>query len=446
VVNQTLKKWHIRQIVTLMLLFAVLTLCMPISPHPTKAFNSVASTTGNLIGDFFLIGTDAGQPRYFQQYASIAYNPHRMEYLVVWHNARPVYPDIQAQRVGKDGQLVGGPFYIAGGNNRQRRYPDVVYNTVQREYLVVWEEIPDNGHANIYMQVVGPTGGLVGNAIPLGTDPEIANCYKPAVAYASTADSYMVVWERMVQNALSGDIEAQVIPGSGSFVPNNIVIATGTTNVDHSEPDIAYNRSRNEYLVVWTRFDISSDVKDIWGRIITRNGILLGSELLIGFHTLDEYNASVVGTPTAPNFGGYYVVWEAKYTATDHDIYGRQVGWDGLLPVEYYEISRTTQDETEPALAYSESKKQFYAAWTRVVNASLGMTDIRGRVFKIPAAVVANESVAGAWTYARRPAVAAGPTGDFFTVWDDAPWIPDRDVYGRLWGIRIYVPAVMRKA
>jgi len=95
----------------------------------------------------------AGEVHY-QLKPSIAYNPDRQEYLVVWYNERPVYPDIKAQRVGVDGQLVGGPCYIAGGEGAKRRYPDVVYNPTHQEYLVVWEELLDEGHSNIISQRV----------------------------------------------------------------------------------------------------------------------------------------------------------------------------------------------------------------------------------------------------------------------------------------------------
>ena len=35
----------------------------------------------------------------------------------------------------------------------------------------------------------------------------------------------------------------------------------------HADPDIGYNRSRNEYLIVWTREDKNVGAKDIWGRV-----------------------------------------------------------------------------------------------------------------------------------------------------------------------------------
>jgi hypothetical protein len=453
--HSTVRFGSFLKVFTLLLLIGLI-FCIPSNSKPFQISADMsaasASTAGELLGDFFIIGKDPlppPEPQFDQVSPSVAYNPHRQEYLVVWHNERPVYPDIQAQRVGKNGQLVGGPFYIAGGPGEQRRYPDVAYNVKQQEYLVVWESIPDTGQANIYAQRVGPTGGLNGSEFYLGAGWALVNRYTPAVAYGYTSDSYMVVWERVVQNAVSGDIEGQVIPGSGIPILLNFIIAEGKTTVDHSEPDIAYNRSRNEYLVVWTRLDKNAmpNVKDVWGQALTAGGGTQGNDFYVGYHTSDDYNPSVAGRPTSPDYGGFYVVWEMEYSTSDLDIYGKSVTWNGtnyVIAATYHEISTASYVDSEPAIAYSEDNDQFFVAWKRIMNQAWGNTNIRGQVFNPSRSVVAHESLVGAVYYAEHPAVAAGPTGDFLTVWDDYPWSADRDVYGRIWGIRIYLPAAMR--
>jgi len=391
-----------------------------------------AAAAGSFLGDWFVIGTDAAPPLFGQLSPSIAFNPDRGEYLVVWHNERPVYPDIQAQRVDPSGELVGPPFYIAGGPGARRRFPDVVYNPAHQEYLVVWEELPDGGTSNIYSQRVGANGLLIGGATVLGSGPEVASCTAPAVAYASTSDLYMVVWQRLVQGSTSSDIEAQILSGTGTTVGWNFLVVSGTVTVHNEDPDIAYNRSRNEYLIVWTREDRNIWVKDIWGRIITRDGVLLGSEFFIGYHTSDDVHASVVGTPGAPNFGGYYVVWAMQYAAGDFDIYGRVVGWDGLLG-SYDTISDEVDNETDPSIAYDEEQELFFVAWSRVTNIVLGTRDLVGLPYLPGAPQGGYESFVGGWSYPIQSAVAPGPNGDFLVAWEDAPYISDRDVYGRAW-------------
>jgi hypothetical protein len=40
--------------------------------------------------------------------------------------------------------------------------------------------------------------------------------------------------------------------------------------------------------------------------------------------------------------------------------------------------------------------------------------------------------------------VAAGLRGDFLVAYDDVPYTSDRDIYGQMWGNRVYVPLVQR--
>ena len=391
-----------------------------------------AGSAGSFAGDVFVIGTDAGPPEFDQLSPSIAFNPDRGEYLVVWHNERTVYPDIQAQRVAAGGGLVGGPFYISGGPGAQRRHPDVVYNPAHQEFFVVWEELPDGGRSNIHAQRVGPTGLLVGSPVVLGSGPELASCVLPAVAYASTSDLYMVVWQRLVEAALSDDIEGQILSGTATTVGGNFLVATGTFTVDHGEPDIAYNRSRNEYLIVWTRTDRNVPVNDVWGRLITRDGVFLSPEFWIGYHTSDDFYATVVGTPTAPGFGGYYPVWATLYSPGDTDIYGRVVGWDGLME-PYNEISTSIFDDNHPCVAYDEALGHFFIAWVRLRDSLLGYTDIVGFPYLPDSPQDSLQWFVNGFSYPERPAIAAGFEGEFLVVWDDVPAGSNRDVYGRVW-------------
>ena len=47
---------------------------------------------------------------------------------------------------------------------------------------------------------------------------------------------------------------------------------------------------------------------------------------------------------------------------------------------------------------------------------------------------------------ADHPAVGAGAAGDFLVAFDDDPWMAnDWDIYGRLWGNRVYLPGVLKR-
>ena len=132
-----------------------------------------------------------------------------------------------------------------------RTNPDVAYNEQDHDYYVVWQ-YQDGTYMRIRGKPFDPTGPTYGS-MQLSTGAALKNCYEPAIAYASSAHSFIVVWERHVTSSLASDIEAQILTGGGSFDGNNFFIKQGAINNSHSQPDVAYNRSRNEYLVAWTQ-------------------------------------------------------------------------------------------------------------------------------------------------------------------------------------------------
>ena len=413
------KRW----VGVLVMVSLVVTMMVPVVVFAGRPIGASDLNISNLAGD-------QGNP-------SVAYNAAAGEYLVVWHNERAVYPDIQAQRVGVDGELVGGPFYIAGGPGFQRRNPDVVYNPVRHEYLVVWEELPDGGESNVFAQRVGATGLLIGSPTGMGNTPVQTSRFRPAVAHASTSDLYMVVWQNLLHGNTSHDIEAQILRGDGLLFSGDFRVAIGSATLDHTEPDIAYNRSRNEHLIVWTRHDLNVQIKDVWGQIITRDGVSLGPNFFIGYHTSNDFDAAVVGTPVAPGFGGYYVVWTMEYSPGDLDIYGKEVGWDGLTGT-YDQISTAGYySDSEPVVAYDEWQKQFFVAWSRVAPEPDTERGVVGFPYlpKDPRGPLERFVAGSAIPF--QPAIAPGPGGDFLVTWSDAPRTIDRDVFGRIWSFSV---------
>ena len=125
---------------------------------------------------------------------SVAYNSQRQEYLVVLWKDRPGCDDIRAERVARNGRRLGG-LWVAAGCPADRSHPDVAYNTQANEYLVVWLE-EDGGLSKVKAQRLWADGQLKGGQITvfsgvLGSQTSA----HPAVAYASTSNKYLVVWQ-----------------------------------------------------------------------------------------------------------------------------------------------------------------------------------------------------------------------------------------------------------
>lgn len=411
---------------------------------PVQGFNA-ASAGGGPIGYSFTIIDESET----EVNPAVAYSSDREEYLVVWYNDRPGNDDIRAQRVSKDGTLVGGAFYISAGSGADRRYPDVAYNSKNNQYLVVWEHYESASGYSIHARRVSGTGQVLDSMdiVVRGPGYNLYTPAEPAVAYAYTSDKYLVVWqETWHPTPISKNIEGQVVSSSGSL-ESSATISQDTGNGDYrDEPDVAYNRSRNEYLVVWQQRDHTVNEYDIYARRVQGNGTPMSpASIAIDTDPADQLNPAAAAIPTEPNKGYYLVVYEDHTNAGDADIYARKVKGEGTTDGNLFHISRPNEDQSHPAVAGNESNQQYLVAWTHEDYSPPFIFDgIVGRAVSIDGTLLNDETALGGID-ADNAAIASGPTGDFLVAFDDQPLLASsRGIYGQLWGNRVYLPLALR--
>jgi hypothetical protein len=99
-----------------------------------------------------------------------------------------------------------------------------------------------------------------------------------------------------------------------------------------------------------------------------------------------------------------------------------------------------SEDTFNPAVAGNEAAERYLVAWTLPAGA---VTGIKGRTVST-AGVRGTEAWVGE-ANADHAASAGGSFGDFLVAFDALP-VPTnaRDIYGRLWGNRVYLPLVLR--
>jgi hypothetical protein len=368
---------------------------------------------------------------------AIAYNSQRQEYLVVWYNDRAGCDDIRAQRISKTGGLIGGPFYISAGCPADRRYPHVAYNSAHDQYLVVWEQQDiSSGYSIKGRRVVG-TGGVLDTS-----DIDIrsygGNLYTPAtpaVAYASTSDRYLVVWsETWHPMPITWDIYGQVMTSAGVLDGSRFSISHGSDG--REQPDLAYNRHANRYLVVWQQ-----KVGTLWevhGQQVHGGGGLYQSDIAIAQYSFSSTSPVVAAIPTCPSNNKFLVVWGNSSGGTP--LLGRLVGEDGTPAVNPV-LASLALDKVGRAVAGNESSQQYLVAWPQ----SFGVMDkpISGQTFNCDGTWGNYVEFSG--VAATNPAVAGGPGGDFMVGWQDQPiWATNTNLYGQLWGNRVYIPMIMK--
>jgi len=439
---------HTRHLVPLILaaMALLITVGAGRAPHPRverekPPASQAVSNNINPVGNSLTISNESSL---VELSPAIAYNSTSGEYLAVWYNDRPGNDDIRAQRIAKDGRLLGGPFYIsAAGDGIDRRYPRIAYNSKSDQYLVVWEHQESSTGYSIHGRRISSTGQVIDSS-----DLEIrgagANLYtplKPAVAYAYSSDKYLVVWEETWHPLpIATSIVGQVVLGTGALEGSLITISQDPGGYFRTNPDLAYNLGRNEYLVAWEQIDpnTSPQLTDIYIRRVTGNGELLFPESTqLAYYTVSSTAPAVAAMPIQPD-GQYFVTWESHYTPDEWDIIGVLISPDGA-PQAYFDIAASGADERQPSVSACLKRSQYLVTWKQVPTPSLLLSNIAGRLVTTMGSLAA-DPIYLTGMVSDHPRLATGWLGDFMTVYDDIPLTPDSGIYGQLIGNRSYLP------
>jgi hypothetical protein len=377
---------------------------------------------------------------------AVAYNSVRSEYLVVWYNDRAGNDDVRGQRLAADGHSLGSPFYIAAGAGADRRQPDVAYCSQQDQYLVVWQhQEPATGYS-IHARRVSGTGLVLDPSDIVARAPGY-NMYTPAdpaVAYSSTSDRYLVVWDETWHPLpITRDVMGQVVAPNGALVGSAITVADDTTGNYRDLPALAYNRGRDEFLVAWQEWSPGANLWDIYARRVTGVGLLLDpTEIEICRLTLNSTRPSVAAIANVAGDGQYLVAYEIEITSTNFDAGARHVSSGGsALPG--FRAASSGASESQPVVAGSESTHSFLSTWTRAADPPFAWTYAQAREVAPAGGGMLGIQLAGG-VFGNNPDAVAGAPGDFLVVFEDSVLGGDSGIYGRLFGQRVYVPLALR--
>ncbi len=396
-----------------------------------------ASKAGAPIGFNFPISALGDQ----QVFPAVAYSSEREEYLVVWHNEWPGNKDIYGQRVSKNGTLAG-PWSAISFGPGDRYYPDVAYNSKRNEYLVVWEH-KVGAEYSIRARRVSATGESLGGEVTVASPPTMHDEFKkPAVDYAFASDKYLVVWEYHWEFGVN--IECQKLSSTGA-VEGASQTVSGAGVLVRGQPDVAYNRRRNEYLVVWQQREPSAGKHNIYARRVRGDGTPMHPESIqVNYSVGDQVDPAVAAVPTAGPQGQYLVVWKGLLFGPGY-IRATRLGGEGdpIWPMFFIQ-QESTLERGNPAVAGNESAQQYLVVWRQASAPPFAFEGIGARTVPTEGSLLGEATGLGG-IFADHPAVASGPLGDFLVAFDDQPPLPTgRDIWGQLWGNRIYLPILTR--
>jgi len=212
----------------------------------------------------------------------------------------PKHDDFRISFMGDDAEMSPVVRTLYAGRDSH-----AAYNSVEDEFLVVWVGDTDAGNLSdnefeIYAQRISGDGAkLLDDPIRvsvMGRDGDFDfQAADPAVVWNARDNLYLVVWwgdddaDPLVDNEF--EIFGQFLTGKGELMGDRIRISfmgpKGSTAYRAQHPDVAYNPTDNEYLVVWSGEHDKSPLVDnefeIFAQRISANGLLEDSMIRVSF-------------------------------------------------------------------------------------------------------------------------------------------------------------------
>jgi hypothetical protein len=258
----------------------------------------------------------------------LAYDPAGKRYLAVWVAPEPGDQSyspllrVLARPLDSAGRPAGPEHTLASAIDDVDGFePRVTFNPRSGEFLAAWAPQP-NGRGQVYVERVGADGAA------LESPHRISNyesgslpggfAARPVLAASATSGDYLVTWD-----ADKGGVEGQWLGPRGEEIGGDFEVAPSGRF-----PDIAYNATRDEFLVTWATAT-SPAMSDIWAARVTAPGAPVAPAVQVS-QTGDCCNHSGARYPSVaydPALDEYVIVWLAgrELWSSAQQVYGQRL-------------------------------------------------------------------------------------------------------------------------
>jgi len=191
---------------------------------------------------------------------------------------------------------------------------------------------------------------------------------------------------------------------------------------------------------------------DIHARRVSGNGEPLAGSIFVSTLGHSEQRPAVAALPLVNNQGNYAVSWELDL-GTSINIMGTsvEIASDGTPSTGILRLlAATDEDEVKPAVGASQSREQYLVTWQQEVAHGEGyvwLSDaVVGRALASDGTPQGNTFKEIGGSDAGWSAVVGGGLGSYLVAFEDTPSGGSVNIYGHMWGNRVYLPVVMRRS
>ena len=358
-----------------------------------------------------------------QKASDVLYDPNANHYLVVWVDAGD--NRVEGQLLDHAGGLVGtSPFTITGAGGD---YPKAAYNSNRQSYMVAFQYEQAPGNHDIYVQAIAGDGALTGNARAVCS--HAADQSIPNLEFNSTLHEYLVVWQDWRNNAATGiDLYARRVDQDGNAQGNEIIISNAADS--QNVPDVAYNARVNQWLVAWEDYrNRNASGVDVYGqRVLATGGLAPQGNLIIYGGPNNQGDVALAARPTTSG-AEYLAVWEDQRSGDGLKVVGQRIGAaQGTLNWHDFNVSAPLGSQEDPDVVYNPNAQQFFVVWQ---DGRENEWDIYGQIVLTTGIPITDNLVVRDETHALiEPAVAHNTVSNtYLVVWDDRD---EGDIEGRV--------------
>jgi hypothetical protein len=261
----------------------------------------------------------------------------------------------------------------------RRLNPVIAYNNRHDEYLVVWVNEWSGGHEDIYAQRIASNGDFIGSwyCVSCGANDRRA----PDVAYDWSSDQYLLVWMYDASgNDTRWEVRGKLLPWNGPGTNPELIIHSDNSYTGW-HPSVAHDPIRSRFMVIWemATTGIGVDLLYIAGRMVETNGTLgtAGgvSDGIFAYQSDITYNLSQ---------DEYLLVWRQDEWVTtpgphwEYQIIGSRMTGSGSRLGGEFSVSGASGNERGRPRVTTDTQNIFFVVWEEKVGLPPVEWDVHG--------------------------------------------------------------------
>jgi len=286
--------------------------------------------------------------------------------------------------------------------------PDLAFDSQNNLYGIVYDAIDAAINMDPYVQILNPDGSASSGATKLSTTIGLG---APQIAYDETNQEYLVVWSRQDAGTML-NIYGQLVGRDG--VPVGSVITISNAPGDQGFPSVANDTVNQTFLVLWN--DVRTGTNHLYGQLVGAAGTLEGAEIPVftGAALPSEEGAQIAYDKINQRF---FVVWDDNRNGGWH-VFGQIISADASAIGPSFAVSAPAFSGTRLSdVAYDDVNQRYLAAWD---DNSSGNYDIYAQLVGADGATIGNNiAIFTGPNDQFDPSVAFDPVNPrYLVVWD----------------------------